>query len=105
MKFCRGPFWNTTMSWDTDYPRFTHCFQDTVILGVPCLILWLGLPFWLKWIFRQKQRSFPRPRKKIYILLAKIFGKILVELYLNSRAQKVFKAEGKLYKLFNMYVQ
>ena len=45
--FCKGPFWNSTLSWHTNDPDITQCFRDTILVGVPCAFLWIiGLPLW-----------------------------------------------------------
>ena len=47
MNFCKGPFWNSTLSWHTNDPDLTECFRDTILVSVPCLFLWMfGVPFW-----------------------------------------------------------
>ena len=75
MKFCRSSFWNMTLTWHTNHPHFTQCFEDTVLTGIPCLILWLGFPFWLGWICKQNQR--PPQRAKIYTLITKLIGNLI----------------------------
>ena len=77
MKFCRGSFWNTTVTWNTYHPHFTQCFEDTVFTGVPCLILWLGFPFWLRWICKQDQKILPPPQMRLYIWIIKLIGNLI----------------------------
>ncbi|KAL8579573.1 hypothetical protein ACOMHN_025526 [Nucella lapillus] len=33
---CDTPFWNRTLLWDGVWPQFTLCFQETVLVWVPC---------------------------------------------------------------------
>jgi ATP-binding cassette subfamily C (CFTR/MRP) protein 1 len=48
--FCQDPLWDLNVTWNTDEPDFTHCFHATVLVYVPCALLWLGLPLkWLSW--------------------------------------------------------
>ena len=77
MKYCSGPFWNTTLTWNSTHPEVTQCFQDTVLIGIPCLIFWLLTPFWLKSICKQNRAQFPGPKKRVFTILSKILGKIL----------------------------
>ncbi|XP_037043484.1 multidrug resistance-associated protein 1-like [Bradysia coprophila] len=42
-KFCGSEFWNASLSWYTNDPDFTVCFQKTVLIWVPCLFLWMFL--------------------------------------------------------------
>jgi hypothetical protein len=44
--FCNGPFFNETLSWNTDNPNLTQCFRDTVLVGVPSALLWTLGPIW-----------------------------------------------------------
>lgn len=37
-------FQNLNETWYTDYPKFTPCFQDTVLVWLPCIFLWLFTP-------------------------------------------------------------
>ncbi len=48
--FCQDPLWDDNVTWYTEEPDFTHCFHSTVLVYVPTVFLWLGLPFeWLSW--------------------------------------------------------
>ena len=48
-KFCKGPFWNSTLTWHTNDPDITECFRDSILVGVPCAFLWIiGLPLWIR---------------------------------------------------------
>uniref|UniRef100_A0A665WLW5 Multidrug resistance-associated protein 1 n=1 Tax=Echeneis naucrates TaxID=173247 RepID=A0A665WLW5_ECHNA len=40
-----GPDWNRT--WYTENPDFTQCFQNTVLVWLPCLYLWVCGPIYL----------------------------------------------------------
>lgn len=35
---------NTTLTWETDDPQFTPCFEKTVLVWIPCLFLWFFAP-------------------------------------------------------------
>ncbi|XP_055346994.1 multidrug resistance-associated protein 1-like [Paramacrobiotus metropolitanus] len=37
-------FWNRSVTWDTENPDFTRCFQQTALVWIPCGFLWLMLP-------------------------------------------------------------
>ena len=46
--FCNGAFWDASLTWNTDDPDLTACFRDTILVGIPCALLWcIGLPTWL----------------------------------------------------------
>lgn len=46
--FCNGPLWDSNLTWYTNEPDLTECFRDTILIGIPCAVLWcIGLPIWL----------------------------------------------------------
>ncbi|NXK44826.1 MRP6 protein, partial [Chauna torquata] len=49
--------WNQT--WYTKTPRFTWCFENTVIAWVPCAYLWICFPFYYLYL-RHKNRGYIR---------------------------------------------
>lgn len=42
--------WNRT--WQTHNPDLTPCFQNTVLVWIPCLYLWLFAPFYILYLKR-----------------------------------------------------
>uniref|UniRef100_A0A8C6UG54 ABC-type glutathione-S-conjugate transporter n=1 Tax=Neogobius melanostomus TaxID=47308 RepID=A0A8C6UG54_9GOBI len=48
--FCRlsglDPLWDWNRTWYTANPDLTQCFQNTVLVWVPCFYLWLLAPFY-----------------------------------------------------------
>ncbi|XP_067333226.1 multidrug resistance-associated protein 1 isoform X2 [Channa argus] len=50
-KFCSvdnsDPFWDWNRTWNTPSPDFTQCFQNTVLVWIPCFYLWLCAPIYL----------------------------------------------------------
>jgi len=74
-RFCRDDFWNETSIWNTTTPRFSQCFQSTVLSGIPCLYLILFSPFWLFHVLRSSRTmQFPQPKKRTYTLLGKLLA-------------------------------
>uniref|UniRef100_A0A8C9U3C7 Multidrug resistance-associated protein 1 n=1 Tax=Scleropages formosus TaxID=113540 RepID=A0A8C9U3C7_SCLFO len=47
--------WNLT--WHTLNPDFTRCFQNTVLIWVPCVYLWLCMPFYY-WYLKNHDRGY-----------------------------------------------
>ena len=39
------PLWNSSVSWHTNSPDFTPCFEMTFLAGVPCAFLLVAFPF------------------------------------------------------------
>ncbi|KAG2460889.1 ATP-binding cassette sub-family C member 3 isoform X3 [Polypterus senegalus] len=42
-----SPFWDPNRTIHTDNPDLTPCFQSTVLAWIPCIYLWITLPFYL----------------------------------------------------------
>uniref|UniRef100_A0A8C4VG24 ABC-type glutathione-S-conjugate transporter n=1 Tax=Falco tinnunculus TaxID=100819 RepID=A0A8C4VG24_FALTI len=59
---CSSPDWNQT--WYTNTPRFTWCFESTVIAWIPCAYLWICFPFYYLYL---------RYKNKGYIRMSHIF--------------------------------
>ncbi|XP_067676618.1 multidrug resistance-associated protein 1-like isoform X2 [Haliotis asinina] len=52
--FCHGePFWDTNLTWYNTWPEFTSCFQDTLLVWLPCGWLWLLSPFYVYYLTLQ----------------------------------------------------
>ncbi|XP_061568477.1 multidrug resistance-associated protein 1 [Cololabis saira] len=55
-KFCSpdgsDPFWDWNRTWHTYNPDLTPCFQNTVLVWVPCLYLWICAPVYLIYLRR-----------------------------------------------------
>ncbi len=54
MQICRDPFFNRSLTWDTDDPRLTQCMIDTLFTALPSAVLWILAPICLK-ILRARQ--------------------------------------------------
>ncbi|KAM9784084.1 multidrug resistance-associated protein 1 [Syngnathus typhle] len=48
-------FWDWDRSWNTTNPDFTQCFQNTVLVWLPCSYLWLCVPFYLIYLRSHNQ--------------------------------------------------
>ncbi|XP_055339686.1 multidrug resistance-associated protein 1-like [Paramacrobiotus metropolitanus] len=42
--FCHDKFWDANATWYTKTPELTQCFQDTILVWIPCAFLFLFLP-------------------------------------------------------------
>ncbi|KAG9331797.1 hypothetical protein JZ751_016999, partial [Albula glossodonta] len=40
------PLWDWNRTWHTQNPDLTQCFQNTVLVWVPCMYLWLCAPLY-----------------------------------------------------------
>ncbi|XP_036368003.1 canalicular multispecific organic anion transporter 2 [Octopus sinensis] len=53
-------FWNISLTWGTaSWPQFTQCFQNTILMWIPCFWLWLCLPLYLFYIYKSNSSSIP----------------------------------------------
>ncbi|XP_060028892.1 multidrug resistance-associated protein 1 isoform X2 [Erinaceus europaeus] len=46
------PFWEWNVTWNTSNPDFTKCFQNTILVWVPCFYLWACFPFYFLFLSR-----------------------------------------------------
>uniref|UniRef100_A0A673JYR3 Multidrug resistance-associated protein 1 n=1 Tax=Sinocyclocheilus rhinocerous TaxID=307959 RepID=A0A673JYR3_9TELE len=46
------PFWDWNRTWQTHNPDLTPCFQNTVLVWIPCLYLWLFAPLYILYLKR-----------------------------------------------------
>ncbi|XP_019754521.2 multidrug resistance-associated protein 1 isoform X4 [Dendroctonus ponderosae] len=58
-QFCGSEFWNTSLTWQTDDPDFTICFEKTVLVWVPCLFLCLFTGLEIFYITNSTRRDIP----------------------------------------------
>ncbi|XP_075224809.1 multidrug-Resistance like Protein 1 isoform X1 [Lycorma delicatula] len=56
-RLCGSPFWNTSVTWDTDNPDFTPCFEKTVLVWTPCAFLWLFTPLEVYYLKQSHARN------------------------------------------------
>ncbi|KAG7491926.1 hypothetical protein MATL_G00008620 [Megalops atlanticus] len=45
------PLWDWNRTWYTPNPDLTQCFQNTVLVWVPCIYLWLCAPFYCLYLY------------------------------------------------------
>lgn len=47
------------MTWETDDPDLTECFEKTVLVWIPCLFLWTFASLEVYYILSSKKRDIP----------------------------------------------
>ena len=57
--FCGDPLWDADLTWNTDSPDLTECFQETVLVYAPAAVLLLFLPLQALYIKRSRDRGVP----------------------------------------------
>ncbi|CAD1468702.1 unnamed protein product, partial [Heterotrigona itama] len=50
---------NNSLTWDTDDPDITECFQKTVLVWVPCAFLWLFSGIEIYYFLNSKSKNIP----------------------------------------------
>ncbi|XP_074052590.1 multidrug resistance-associated protein 1 [Macrotis lagotis] len=57
--FCNAdrsdPLWDWNTTWHTDKPDFTKCFQNTILVWVPCFYLWACFPIYYFYLYRHNR--------------------------------------------------
>ncbi|XP_020828220.1 ATP-binding cassette sub-family C member 3 [Phascolarctos cinereus] len=48
-------FWDSNLTWHTDNPDLTPCFQNSLLAWAPCIYLWASLPCYLFYLRRRNQ--------------------------------------------------
>ena len=85
--FCTGELWNNNLTWYTESPDFPPCFHKTVLVYLPCAVLWLLSPLEVKSNFSSAKRHVPWTFLNVSKLLCTIFLATIsiIELFLFSR--------------------
>ncbi|TRY75677.1 hypothetical protein TCAL_11607 [Tigriopus californicus] len=100
-------FWNSSVSWNTESPRLSLCFQDTFLTVIPCAIVFTLEPFWL-WFKKSRRNShhvFPTPRRfgKVFstrvLLTLLLTASCITQVILNSNRRGAFGSEVFHYTL------
>lgn len=55
---------DTDLTWNGQWPQFTPCFQNTILLWIPCGFLWIAAPFYARQIRHHATK--PRPFSALY---------------------------------------
>ena len=53
------PFWNQSLTWDTELPSLTKCFRRTIFTLAPSAIFWFIYPFYI-WHLGRETKSTSR---------------------------------------------
>uniref|UniRef100_A0A8C9LFL1 ABC transporter TMD0 domain-containing protein n=1 Tax=Pavo cristatus TaxID=9049 RepID=A0A8C9LFL1_PAVCR len=73
--------WDWNQTWYTNSPRFTWCFENTVLAWIPCVYLWICFPFYYLYL-RHKNKGYIRMS---YIFKIKmVLGLLLVILCFSN---------------------
>lgn len=91
-EFCGGtPFFDENLLLNNTYPEFTECFQNTVLIWVPCGFLWLTLPIYLRYLLHQTNpplQMTPLNISKTFVSLLLFFVMLVDILYTASNEKE-----------------
>ncbi|XP_055837482.1 multidrug resistance-associated protein 1-like [Episyrphus balteatus] len=71
-KFCGSEFWNLNITWNTEDPDFTPCFEQTILVWIPCVFLWIFMFLELYYLRASLDKNIPWNFKNISKLLLHI---------------------------------
>ncbi|XP_078519309.1 multidrug resistance-associated protein 1-like isoform X1 [Lissotriton helveticus] len=89
-------FWDSNLTWYTENPDFTKCFQNTTLVWIPCVYLWVCFPVYAIYLCYHDQgyiRMSPLNRTKTalgFILWIVCWADLFYSFY--ERSQSVFRA-------------
>nr|CAD7261608.1 unnamed protein product [Timema shepardi] len=58
-EICGSKFWDSNLTWYTEDPDLTSCFQKTALVWIPCAFLWALVCFEAYYILNSKFRDIP----------------------------------------------
>ncbi|XP_011264384.1 multidrug resistance-associated protein 1 isoform X2 [Camponotus floridanus] len=58
-EFCGSKFWDANLTWNTNDPDLTECFQKTILIWVPCIFLWVFSVMEAYYLINSKRRNVP----------------------------------------------
>ena len=82
MKFCRTELWDSDLTWNTDRPQLTECFQTTVLVYAPVAVLMVTLPLDIYNCLTSKSREVPWSARIVVKLLLTVTASVLAVLQL-----------------------
>ncbi|XP_045534713.1 multidrug resistance-associated protein 1 isoform X4 [Papilio machaon] len=97
--FCGSTFWDSNLTWYTDNPEFTPCFEKTVLVWTPCLFLWVAALLEAYYILNSKERNIPWNILNISklvitcLLIVLKFVDLGVTVHKSSKDEEVFNAD------------
>ncbi|XP_045473553.1 multidrug resistance-associated protein 1-like isoform X4 [Harmonia axyridis] len=57
--YCGSAFWNESITWNTNQPNFTDCFEETISIWIPSLFLWLFSGLEIYYYCNSSKRKIP----------------------------------------------
>ncbi|XP_045532539.1 multidrug resistance-associated protein 1 isoform X1 [Pieris brassicae] len=98
-QFCGSKFWDSNLTWNTDSPELTPCFQKTVLIWTPCAFLWVGALLETYYILNSKERNVPWNIFNISKLIITILLIVLKFVDLGVTVHKASKDEEEVFNV------
>ncbi|CAB3223734.1 unnamed protein product [Arctia plantaginis] len=95
--FCGSTFWNTSLTWNTDSPDVTPCFQKTVLVWIPCGFLWLAAALEIYQMRISKEKNIPRNKLNTSKL---VFTLLLILLQIIDICKVIYVSYKKITNIF-----
>ncbi|KAG9334968.1 hypothetical protein JZ751_006191, partial [Albula glossodonta] len=87
------PLWDWNRTWYTPNPDLTQCFQNTVLVWVPCIYLWICAPFYCLYLYCHDRGHIPVSclcsAKMVFGFLLASFGFVEFFYILLERNQEI----------------
>ncbi|XP_057325978.1 multidrug resistance-associated protein 1 isoform X1 [Microplitis mediator] len=58
-QFCGSTFWDSNLTWYTEDPEITPCFQKSVLVWAPCIFLWVFSLLETYYLINSKRKNIP----------------------------------------------
>ncbi|XP_065206733.1 multidrug resistance-associated protein 1-like isoform X2 [Planococcus citri] len=95
---CGSPFWDSNLTWYAENPDFTECFKKTALIWIPCIYLWICIPFEFYFLTKSNYREIPWNRYNItkltFIFL--MIAEMLIE-YVESEINETSQSQPPIY--------
>ncbi|XP_035434176.2 multidrug resistance-associated protein 1 [Spodoptera frugiperda] len=98
--FCGSTFWDSNLTWYTDNPDLSPCFQKTFLVWVPCAFMWVAALVDVYHIVSSKEGNIPWNKlniSKLVIALSlvvlQILNLILVTYASSNEENKIYDAD------------
>lgn len=92
-------FQNSSLTWYTDDPDFTNCFEKTVLVWVPCLFLWTFASLEVYYISNSKKRDIRWNFLNITKLLSTV---LLIVLSFADLATNFAHIKSEVFKVYDV---
>ncbi|ODM95243.1 Multidrug resistance-associated protein 1 [Orchesella cincta] len=91
-EFCGSVFWDPDVTWNTNNPDLTPCFEKTVLVWFPCGFLWFASVLDVYYTFTNRSRQIPRSPLNVSKIMVTL---LLIVLELLMLKDAVFPSDDR----------